>query len=182
MTLTLYKWTIASYHQAIDAGVWADESVELLRGNIVVMAPERESHAYYNSEISDYLRRLLGDRAKIRGAHPITLPNNSEPEPDMAIVQPLGREYLRHHPYPENIFWLIECSQATLTKDLTDKKEIYAEAGIQEYWVIDLQHHQLIVFKDLHNGVYTTEQTLTAGIVSPLSFPGLQISVTELLN
>ncbi|AFY38085.1 protein of unknown function DUF820 [[Leptolyngbya] sp. PCC 7376] len=182
MTLATYKWTVENYHQAIDAGLFADEAVELLRGNLVVMSPERESHAYYNSEISDYLRALLGDRAKVRDAHPITLPNNSEPEPDVAIVQPLGREYLQHHPYPENIFWLIECSQATLTKDLTEKKAIYAEAGIQEYWVIDLQNHQLIVFKDLKNASYITKQTFTIGIISPISFPDLEISVMKLLD
>lgn len=182
MTLTTHQWTVENYHQAIDAGLFADESVELLRGNLVVMSPEREPHAYHNSEVSDYLRILLGDRAKVRDAHPLTLPNNSEPEPDVAIVQPLGREYLQHHPYPENVFWLIECSQATLTKDLTEKKEIYAEAGIQEYWVIDLQHYQLIVFKDLSNGSYTTEQTLTVGMISPTSFPDLQISVAKLLQ
>ena len=182
MTLATYKWTIANYHQAIDAGLFANEAVELLRGNLVVMAPERESHAYYNSEITEYLTKLLGDRAKVRGAHPITLPNDSEPEPDVAIAAPLGREYLDHHPYPENIFWLIECSQATLTKDLTEKKEIYAEAGIQEYWVVDLQNHQLVVFKDLQNGVYKTEQSFVEGIISPIAFPDVQVSVNQLLH
>nr|WP_315861571.1 Uma2 family endonuclease [[Leptolyngbya] sp. PCC 7376] len=171
-----------NYHQAIDAGLFADEAVELLRGNLVVMSPEREPHAYYTRSIGQYLQRLLGQRALVSEAHPITLPNNSEPEPDVAIAQPLGREYLEHHPYPGNIFWLIECSQATLTKDLTEKKDLYAEAGIKEYWVIDLQHHQLIVFKDLQNGSYTTEKTLTAGIISPLSFPDLPVSVEKLLQ
>jgi Uma2 family endonuclease len=182
MTLATYQWTIERYHQAIDAGLFADESVELLRGNLVVMAPEREPHAYYNSEIGDYLRKMLGDRVKVREAHPISLSNRSEPEPDLAIIQPLGREYLEHHPYPENIFWLIECSQATLTKDLTEKKEIYAEAGIPEYWVIDLQNQQLIVFRDVQNSNYTTEQILTTGSISPLSFPDVNLSVTTLLQ
>ena len=182
MTLATYKWTVENYHQAIDAGLFADEAVELLRGNLVVMSPEREPHAYYTRSIGQYLQSLLGQRALVSEAHPITLPNNSEPEPDVAIVQPLGREYLEHHPYPENIFWLIECSQATLTKDLTEKKSLYAEAGIKEYWVIDLQNHQLIVFKDLQNGSYITEKTLTTGMLSPLSFPDIQVSVEELLQ
>lgn len=182
MTLATYKWTTERYHQAIDAGLFANESVELLRGNLVVLAPEREPHAYYNSEVGDYLRELLGDRAKVRNANPITLPNNSEPEPDLAIAQPLGREYLEHHPYPENIFWLIECSQATLSKDLTEKKEIYAEAGIKEYWVIDLKNQQLIVFRNLLHQVYKTELTLTSGFISTIAFPELQISVSTLLQ
>ncbi|WP_099240535.1 Uma2 family endonuclease [Synechococcus sp. BDU 130192] len=181
MTLATYKWTVANYHQAIEAGLFVDAAVELLRGNLVVMAPEREPHAYYTRSIGHYLQGLLGDRALVSEAHPITLPDNSEPEPDVAIVQPLGREYLNHHPHPENIFWLIECAQATLTKDLTEKKSIYAEAGIQEYWVIDLQHHQLIVFKDLQNASYTTEQTLKTGLISPLRFPDVAVSVDNLL-
>jgi Uma2 family endonuclease len=88
----------------IAAGLFADESVELLRGNLIVMAPEREPHTYYTRSIGHYLQSLLGDRALVSKAYPISLPNNSEPEPDVAIVQPLGREYLGHHPYPENIF------------------------------------------------------------------------------
>lgn len=181
MTVTTYQWTIETYHQAIAAGLFTDEPVELLRGELVLIAPEKETHAYFNREMGDYLRQILGNRAKISEAHPITLPNSSEPEPDIAIIQPLGREYLQHHPYPENIFWLIECSQVTLKKDLTIKKEIYAEAGIQEYWVLDLQNHQLIVFRGLLDQTYQTELTLSTGSISPMSFPDLEIPVSDLL-
>jgi len=83
---------------------------------------------------------LLGDRATIRLSKPITLPNHSEPEPDIAIAQRLGREYLQHHPYPENIFWLIEYSDSTLSKDLEIKSKIYAEVGILEYWVVNIPY------------------------------------------
>jgi Uma2 family endonuclease len=122
MTITPYKWTIERYHRAIDAGLFDDQPVELLRGDIVVMPPEREPHAYYNSEVGDYLRALLGNRVKIPEAHPITLPNNSEPAPDLAIVKPLGAVYLEHHPYPDDIFWLIEFSNITLDyRQVTEK-------------------------------------------------------------
>lgn len=104
MTVTTYKWTVDRYHQAIDAGVFDDQPIELLRGELVVMPPEREPHAYYNSEAGDYLRALLGSRAKIREAHPITLPNNSEPIPDLAIVRPLGSTYLKHPPLSQRYF------------------------------------------------------------------------------
>ncbi len=66
----------------------------------------------------------------------------------MAIVKPLGEVYLVHHPYPEDIFWIIEFSHSTLSKDLGDKKDIYAEAGIAEYWVVNLKNSQLLVFRD----------------------------------
>lgn len=182
MTITTYKWTIEHYHQAINAGLFEDSLVELLQGDLVVMPPEGEPHAYYNSETGDYLRKLLGNRAKIREAHPITLPNNSEPIPDLAIVKSLGSVYLNHHPYPDDIFWLIEFANTTLSKDLNEKKNIYGEAGISEYWVVNLREKELSIFRNLQNGQYTTQQTYKVGIVSPLAFQDIQIQVEKILN
>lgn len=182
MTLTTYKWTVENYHQAIDAGLFEDQPVELLRGEIIVMPPEREPHAYYNSEIGDYLRALLRDKAKVREAHPITLADDSEPIPDLAIVQPLGRAYLEHHPYPGDIYWLIEFSNTTLTKDLEEKRVAYGESGIQEYWVVNLRDRKLHVFRGLQEGLYTDERVIQTGTVSPAAFPKLLIQVSRLLN
>lgn len=181
MTLSHYQWTIDHYHQAIDAGCFDEQPVELLKGEIILMSPERESHAYHNSECADYLKELLRNRAKVRDAKPITLPNNSEPVPDIAIVKPLGVEYLKHHPYPDDIYWLIEFAQATLKKDLTDKKAIYAEAGIKEYWVVNLQNSELNIFRDLDDGYYRTQLTLVTGNIIPLEFPDIVISIEKLL-
>jgi Uma2 family endonuclease len=182
MTVTTYKWTIERYHRAIEAGIFDDQSIELWRGDLIVMPPEREPHAYYNTEAADYLRTLLGERAKIRDAKPVTLPNNSEPAPDIAIVKPLGEVYLEHHPYPENIFWIIEFSNATLNQDLGEKKDIYAEAGITEYWVVNLKSKQLQVFRNLKNGQYETELTLTTGTIIPLAFPDIAVQVERLIG
>ncbi|MBP0019526.1 MAG: Uma2 family endonuclease [Cyanobacteria bacterium SBLK] len=182
MTLTAYKWTIARYHQAIDAGLFTDQNLELLRGELIVMPPEREPHAYYNSEMGDYLRTLLGQRAKIREAHPIALPNNSEPIPDLAIVQPLGSTYRDRHPNPQDIFWLVEIANTTLNRDLTIKKDLYAQAGIVEYWVLNLQDRELVIFRNLANNIYISRQIMTEGMISPLAFPDLQIDLQRLIN
>jgi Uma2 family endonuclease len=183
MTITAYKWSIDRYHQAIELGILDDQSVELFRGEIIAMSPEGESHAYFNTEVADYLRSLLGRTAKIRDAKPITLPDyDSEPAPDIAIVQPLGALYLQHHPYPENIFWLIEFAKTTLQKDLGVKKEFYATVGIPEYWVVNLQASQLHVFWDLLDGVYQKELILTSGFIQPQSFPNIMVDVQRLLT
>ncbi|MBD2198690.1 MULTISPECIES: Uma2 family endonuclease [Calothrix] len=182
MTVTTYKWSLERYHRAIEAGIFDGQPIELLRGDLIVMPPEREPHAYYNTETADYLRALLGERVKIRDAKPITLPNDSEPAPDIAVVKPLGEIYLQHHPYPEDIFWVIEFSQATLSKDLNEKKEIYGEAGIIEYWVVNLKTPQLQVFRDLNNGEYKTELTFTTGTISPLAFPDVSVQVQRLIG
>jgi Uma2 family endonuclease len=182
MTVTLYKWTLDRYHTAIDAGLFDDQAVELLKGDIIVMTPEREAHACYSSDAAEYLRRLLGDRASVRETKPVTLPNHSEPVPDLAIVQPPLRRYLDHHPFPADIFWLIEYSNTTLDKDLGIKKQTYAEAGIQEYWVSDLKNHRLKVFCDRVEGSYQTERTLTTGTISPRSFPSVEVEVRRLFS
>ncbi|GAP96479.1 Uma2 family endonuclease [Leptolyngbya sp. NIES-2104] len=182
MTITRYKWTLDRYHQAIEAGVFDDQNVELLRGEIVVMPPEGEPHVYFSDRFSKRLQKRLGDLAQIREGRPIVLPNHSEPQPDIAVVQSLDAVYLEHHPYPENIFWLIEYSNTTLKKDLEVKAKIYAEAGIREYWVVDLKNLQLTVFRDPTATGYETEFNLSEGTIAPLAFPDLQIEVRQLFS
>jgi len=182
MTATPYRWAIANYHHAIRAGIFNDQNLELIRGKLIVMPPEGEPHAYYNSEVGDYLRSLLGNSVKIREAHPITLTNDSEPVPDLAIVKPLGRVYLEHHPYPGDIFWIIEFANTTLTQDTTTKKQLYAESGIPEYWVVNLQDGQLQVYTQPQNGDYATETILTTGTLSPTAFKDIEIQVQRLLS
>ncbi len=182
MTLIAAKWTIDEYHQMIAAGILSDRKVELLQGEIVEMPPEGEPHAYCSDEAGEYLAKLLGERAKIRQAKPITLPNDSEPEPDIAIVQRLGRDYREHHPYPENIFWLIEYANSSLEKDLEIKSKIYAEVGIPEYWVVNLKKLHLVVFRELLNGDYAIKFTLTTGEIQPLAFPDISVAVAQIIN
>jgi Uma2 family endonuclease len=182
MNVSIAKWTLDDYHQMIASGILDDRNVELLKGEIVEMAPEGEPHAYGSTEARTYLERLLGELATVREGKPITLPNASEPEPDLAIVEPLGREYRSHHPYPENIFWLIEYSDSSLSKDLETKNKIYAEAGIREYWVVNLKKLQLIVFRDPQDGEYASKMTLTTGVIQPLAFPDVDISVDRIIN
>ena len=181
-TITTAKWTINDYHRMVEAGILIDRHVELLEGEIIEMSPEGEPHAYCSDEAGEYLTKLLEDRAKVRHAKPITLPDRSEPEPDLAIVERRGREYREHHPYAKNIFWLIEYANSSLSKDLEYKTKIYAAAGIREYWVVNLQKSNITIFRDpLKNG-YRTEFTLTTGSIQPVTFPSLTISIEQIIN
>ncbi|MEM9135790.1 MAG: Uma2 family endonuclease [Cyanobacteria bacterium P01_F01_bin.42] len=183
MAVATYKWSIERYHEAVEAGVFRDQAVELLRGDLVAMSPEGIPHAGLSSDCADELRRLLGDRVKVREGKPITLPNASEPEPDIAIVQPLGEVYhKKHHPYPKDVFWVIEYSNTSLEKDLTVKSQVYAEVGIEEYWVVNLKARELVLFRCPVDGEYQTRQTLDDGAVSPQAFPGVEVRVSVLIG
>ena len=99
MALMTKTWTLAEYHQVVDAGVLDDQPVELLAGEIVVMSPEGEPHASISTDAGEYLVLLLGERAQVRQAKPITLTAvDSEPEPDLAVVERLGRSVSRSSP------------------------------------------------------------------------------------
>jgi Uma2 family endonuclease len=175
------KITLEQYHRMVDAGVWDDCHVELLNGVVVEMSPEGMPHASDSSRAGEFLVFLLGERAHVRFAKPITLPTGSEPEPDLAIVQRVEDYYRSHHPYPENIFWIVEYSNTSLDKDLGIKADIYAEADIPEYWVNNLKENVLIVFRDPVEGKYQSRQEFTIGTINPLAFPDVAIEVARLL-
>jgi Uma2 family endonuclease len=85
--LTHAKFSLDEYHEMIRLGLLADKKVELLRGEIIEMVPEGEAHSEQSQNADRYLAALLFDQAWVRHAKPITLPNGSEPEPDIAICQ-----------------------------------------------------------------------------------------------
>jgi Uma2 family endonuclease len=182
MSVAIAKWTLEEYHRMIAAGLLDHRRVELLLGEIVEMAPEGEPHAYFSSEAGDYLAQKLGNRAMVRQAKPITLPNQSEPEPDIAIVQRLGREYLNHHPYPENIFWVIEYADSSWEKDFDIKSQVYAEVGIAEYWLINLKRRQLLLFRDPRSNGYASCTHMATGNLTPLAFPEVVIEIPRLID
>jgi len=173
--------SLEQYHRMVDAGIWDDRHVELLNGVVVEMSPEGMPHASRTTTTGEYLREVLGNQVQIREGHPITLISGSEPEPDIAIVQRVQDNYLSHHPYPENIFWVIEYSNSSLDKDLGIKADIYAAAGIPEYWVNNLKKNVLIVFCNPVDGKYQSRQEFTTGTINPLAFPDVAIEVARLL-
>jgi Uma2 family endonuclease len=178
-----YRWTVARYHKAVDAGVFDGQSVELLNGELVEMSPEGVPHAGLSSDAADYLREVLGNRVKVREAKPITLPNDSEPEPDIAIVKPLGDLYkIERHPQVIDIFWVIEYANTSLEKDLELKDKIYAKAGIPEYWVVNLKKTELIVFRNPAHGKYQFQEIITSGTICPMSFPKIRLEVVRLIR
>ena len=176
----LTKWTVEDYHHAIATGQFSDRQIELIQQEIVEMSPEGPIHHFLTMNGADYLRSVLGQQAIISEAHPITL-IDSEPEPDIAIVRPPATRYKTRHPYLEDIYWIIEIADSTLAKDLGVKKALYANAGIPEYWVIDISTTTLKVFQKPTKQDYQSAQDYRDGIVSPLAFPELKISVKKLI-
>lgn len=183
MTVTIARWTLEDYHRMIEVGLISGRQVELLNGEIVEMPPEGPEHAQLSTDAADYLRSQLEEKALVRDAKPITIPEtSSEPEPDLVIVQSLRALYRTRHPYPENIFWVIEYANTSLGKDLDAKRKLYAKAGIREYWVVDLKNRLVKVLRNPMDENYSEELTLLDGEISPIAFPEIKILVRQLLG
>lgn len=178
--VSVFKWAIADWHELVESGVLAERRVELLEGEIVEMSPEGPMHSSTNYSVVKYLEELLQAKAVVREAHPITL-DNSEPEPDVAVVATPYTNYFTRHPYPQDIYWVTEISNRTLKSDLEKKSVTYARNGIPEYWIIDLVNKQLIVHTQPANSSYTEIQHLTTGIITPQAFPEIPVALNKLL-
>lgn len=184
-TLTpLRLWTRDDYHRMAEAGILhPDEPVELVAGQIILkMSPQGSPHAAGIRRSRRWFEMALGDRALIQTQLPIQLDQYSEPEPDLAIVQPDPRDYSDRHPTAADVLLLIEVSDSTLAYDCNTKAITYAQAGIADYWVIDVEHRQLLVWRDPTPTGYSSPLVIEEqGAIAPLQFPQVSVPVVELL-
>lgn len=179
MAVTKYKWSLADWHQLIEVGVFDGQSVELLEGEIFQMSPEGIPHSFTNRRVADYLRELFKGIAYVCERYPITL-NNSEPQPDVSVVRLPETIYRQHHPYSDDIYFLIEISNSTLQFDLETKAKIYSRNNISEYWVVDLVNQKLVVHTLPDGDRYSQIVEYQSGSVSPQAFSDIVIPLTEL--
>lgn len=177
--LSLKRWTIDEYHRMIAAGILTiDDKVELLEGQIIEMVPQDPPHASITSSFSNDLPILFAGKAWVRSQLPVTIPPDSEPEPDIAIVRIDERRYFDRHPHPEDIYLIIEVADSTLSKDRNKKARIYARANILEYWILDVKNQRVFVFRQPENEVYQTEQIFEANAtLSTIAFPDIAIDL-----
>ena len=172
-------WSIADYHQMIESGILdEDDRVELLEGKIVCMSPQRPFHAASVQRSSRLLFKLLGDLAEIRIQLPVTLGDDSEPEPDVAVVRFDNSEYSFRHPEAPDIYLLIEVADATIAKDRKQKARIYAKNQVLEYWILDVQRRQVYVFRQPEDGAYREQIVLSSSdSIAMQSFPDIAIAL-----
>lgn len=138
---------LAEYHSLIRDGVLSeDDHVELLDGTITAMTPQGVAHARIICELTDHFAYAVRGAAKLRVQLPLTLPDNSEPEPDLAIVS--LDEARRRDGHPRSALLVVEVARDSLTKDRHVKGAIYARAGVTEYWIVDVDACAIEVHRD----------------------------------
>lgn len=181
----LRLWTVDEYYQMAKTGILhPDEKVELIAGQIIRnMTPQGSFHAAAITRTNRLLNQPAQPQFLVRSQLPIQLDNRSEPEPDIALVKSDRLDYDDRHPKAEDVYLIIEIADSTLKTDLTLKKQVYAEANIVDYWILDLTKRQLYIYRQPTEKGYQQEQILSEqDNISPLAFPDLQLKVGEMLR
>jgi Uma2 family endonuclease len=182
------RWTYEEYYRMADAGVFRDQRVELINGEIVEMPPQGEPHYTTILIGSKRLERAFGDGYVVRTQGPLRTGQDEEPEPDIAVIVGTIGEMLAAG-RPRSAVLVVEVSVTTLDYDLGEKAEIYAAAGIEDYWVIDLQsrlihvHRRTIVDPSMSRGRrYSQIEVLSDDkSIAPLAVPNQSIRIADLL-
>jgi Uma2 family endonuclease len=152
-----HRLTVQDYHRLGEAGILGEgDRVELLEGQLIDMSPIGPRHALAIDVLTRLLLAAIGEKAWIRAQNPIVLDDASEPQPDFTLVRWPWNGYPHEHPRPADILLLIEVADSSLDFDLGAKLELYARAGIREFWVVDLTSNRVLVHRDLNEGRYNS--------------------------
>jgi Uma2 family endonuclease len=178
---SLRRWTRAEFARMVETGIiQADERVELLDGEVVAMTPQKGPHATVVDVLHSLLKDALGRGFRVRSQLPLALGPTSEPEPDLAIVKGGPWDFLVDHPTGAEL--VIEVAESTLGKDRLRKGPLYARAGIQEYWIVDLTSDAVEVCRDPGDDGYRSVERLVRGqTIRPLAKPDIIVAVADIL-
>jgi Uma2 family endonuclease len=175
------------YDRLVDLGVFDGEPLELIGGQLVVAESHGTYHASIISAVDYAVRAVLPPGWLVRIQSPVSLDDESEPEPDLVVVPGCPADYLQSH--PERPALAVEVAESSLSFDREHKGSLYARAGIRDYWLVNLVDRVLEVYRDpspdpeaIYGWRYRSVTVLAPpAVVVPLAFPSSQIVVTELL-
>jgi Uma2 family endonuclease len=154
--------TSTEYYGMMESGIIREgERVELILGQIFTMAAKGTRHTLSTRKLFKHLLSLIGDRADVQSQDPITLPNNSEPEPDIVIAKLRSDDYANSHPSPTDIILVIEVADSSIKFDRETKAPLYAAAGISEYWIVNLIDDRLEIYRQPEGDIYTSIEIIT---------------------
>jgi Uma2 family endonuclease len=182
------RWTRSEYERLVESGFFrADEPVELIAGQLIVSEPQGSSHAVAVGLAGEVLRAAFGRGWTVREEKPVALADDSEPEPDLAVVPGAHRDYAGGHPARPVL--VVEVADTSLAWDRDAKGGLYARAGIEDYWVVNLVDRVVEVYRDPvpdpsapHGWRYGSVETLAPpSTISPRQLSRAVIAIASLL-
>ncbi len=176
------RFTVDEYERMGDLDIFRpDERLELVDGQIWV----KNQLTPLEATILTLLRHTLGQVFKkgafVRPQFPLIPDKWSMPEPDVAVVVGVPDDYLEEH--PRHALLVVEISGTTLAADRGTKAAVYARAGIEDYWIVNVVENVVEVHRDPQGSRYKSMKRVTAkGSVTPLAAPKRKIPVASFLR
>lgn len=170
------------YYQMAEAGILRPtDRVELIRGEIIEMSPIGPRHAAFVNSLNELLVTRLAGRGIVGVQNPVVLADDSEPQPDLAILRRRSVPYKEAEVTTEDVLLLIEVAESSLLYDRSTKLRLYAEAGIPEYWVVDCAAETIDVYREPRGDGYgKTSRLAGTASVSPQTFPDVSLTLAEI--
>jgi Uma2 family endonuclease len=175
------RWTVADYQRLADLG-FLPGHYELIEGEILEKMPTNAPHALTVILLAQWLTLVFGFLC-VRQEKPIRLIDDThQPEPDIAVTQEKAATYAHQHPTPADLLLVVEVSDSTLEYDTGRKALLYAQAGIIEYWTLDLNGRRMVVHRQpTQNGYSSVVSYAEQESVSPLARPEAAVGISQLL-
>jgi Uma2 family endonuclease len=173
------RLTCAEFHRLGDLGAFEGRRAMLINGAMLEQGPMNPPHAITLALVEEAIRTAFGTLWWTRQQLPLILGQDTDPEPDIAVVPGRPRDYSAH---PTTADLVIEVADTSLNFDTNDKRLLYAKAGIRDYWVVDINGRLLRIYRDPQGGDYTIQQALgPTDAISPLAAPVSVVKVVDLL-
>ena len=168
----------------IDAGVFVGNSnYELIEGEIVKKMTQGEYHISCINRLNRIFSRKCGDEIIVSVQNAVVISEISEPEPDVTLLRFQEDFYASGKATTEDVLLLIEVSDSTVSYDRTTKIKLYAQAGVEEVWLVNLPKQVLEVHTEPTNGKYKVVRKLNKNeSVSPKLLPELTIKISDILG
>jgi Uma2 family endonuclease len=163
----------------LDAGLLGDARYDLIDGELIQKMPQKPPHVRSLRATTHLLEDIFG-REQVGSQGPVVIDETNEPEPDVYVLKESLLSYATT-PTTEDVVLVVEISDSTISMDRNAKMRIYGAAGIQEYWVVDVNKRRVIVHRDPEEDGYGSIETFTDGEISPLGSPGSTIAALSLL-
>ncbi len=157
-------FTPEQYQLMYKSGVFAQsDRLELINGEITQMSPIGRKHVACIIRLTKLMEKKLGDRTMISAQNSILLPDNSQPQPDLAILKYRDDFYENGLPTPEDILLIIEVADSSIDYDRDVKAPLYAAAGIPEMWLFDVNQKLITGYSHPSPSGYKRIQHYEAG-------------------
>jgi Uma2 family endonuclease len=178
---TPFTWTRETYMRAAEVGIFGDLRVELIDGEVLTMSPMGSRHSTTVSRVQGELQAIFSQGFYVRTQMAVDLEARSQPEPDVAVVSGSIDDYDDHH--PSRAMLIVEVADTSLRYDRKIKSKVYASAGLEDYWIVNLEDEVVEIYRkpDAQLGY---KEKLIAGRgekISPLAAPSAVIEVDRLL-